>query len=176
VHHDRQAEHTGRLQSLEHDPRVSRRLAVIGESNCTGCRQGPEIDRPMATSPFANRRNGTDSDKPIACSAALQFLECDNGIECRLSIRHAENGREPAGRGGGGPGSDRLLPFLSGFPQMNMYVNQPRRDHETGGVYDSFRAIRIESSNFCDNPIMDANVGYAVKGNRWVDYATPTQK
>jgi len=59
---------------------------------------------------------------------------------------------------------------------MNMYVNQPRRDHETGGVYDSFRAFRIESSNLCDNAIMDANVGYAVKGNRWVDYATPTQK
>ena len=59
---------------------------------------------------------------------------------------------------------------------MNMYVNQPRRDHETGDIYDSFRAFRIESSNLRDNAIIDANVGFAVKINRWVDHATPAQK
>ena len=96
----------------------------------------------------------------------FKLFERDNGIERRVGIRHAEDRRESASRRGGGPGSNRLLPFLTGFAQMHMDINQPRRNHQSGDVDDSIPRFGLEYPDRRNDAVLNANVGNAVQGTR----------
>jgi hypothetical protein len=59
---------------------------------------------------------------------------------------------------------------------MNVYVDQPWRNHEPGDVDHSIHGFGIEYSNSGNNAVLDADVGYLVNGTRRVDHAPATEK
>ena len=65
---------------------------------------------------------------------------------------------------------------MTRFAQMDMYINQPRSNDEPGYVNDPLRRFRLECPDCRNNAIVNANVGDPVKGTRWVDHATPSEK
>src|SRR5262249_15339246 len=75
----------------------------------------------------------------------------DRGVVVnRLRVRHAAHGGEaPAGRGSGAC-LDSLGRFLAWLAQVNMQVNEARRDDKAGGVEYFGMAVHSEFSRGAD--------------------------
>jgi hypothetical protein len=119
------------------------RLAVVGKSDGARRHQRVEIDRAIAAALFTYCGNRANSNQRITPGTARQFFECNDGVERRIRIRHAKYCREPASRRRGSPGSNRLLPFLTRFAQVDVDVDQPGRHDQPCHVDDSLCRIGI---------------------------------
>src|SRR5215207_5988483 len=137
VDHYWQVERAGCLERDAHDPRVPRRLPVVGKSERTVSSQPIEIDRPTAAALFTNCGNWAHSNHRIALRTTPQLLEGNHGVERGNRVRHAKHCREPAGGRCGSPGPNGFLPFLTWFAQVDMDINQPRRHDQPSNIDNS---------------------------------------
>src|SRR5215207_3586112 len=168
VNHDRQAERTRGLQGLAHDPRVSRRLAVVREPNRASHGQRVEVDRSLTAPPFADSGNRMHRDQCIASGASLQLFEGNDRVERGLGIRHAEYRCESPGCRGGSPRFDRLFPLLTGFPEVDMDVDQTRCNDQSIDVHRPLSRFRIELADGRNDTVVNADVSDSIDGVTWV--------
>ena len=62
-------------------------------------------------------------------------------VDGRIGVGHAGDGGEPAGHGRGRAGLDRLVVLEARLAEMDVHVDQPRRDDLARGIDHGLLAV-----------------------------------
>ena len=71
-------------------------------------------------------------------------------VNRRRRVRHADDGRDPAARGGGDPGGNIFFRRLAGFAEMDVQVNQAGADNFSRNIEARYILRRLGGKIFAD--------------------------
>ena len=141
-----------RIRPGEHD-----RAAVVGERGGAGVGELAHLGQLRAR--LALRDRGQEADRDLGLGPRLLDERGEHGgrVDDRLGVRHREDRAVAAGRGRRGAGGDRLLVLAAGRAQVDVRVDERRREHEPGAVDDAvpFASSRRRAR---DHAVVDADV------------------
>lgn len=73
---------------------------------------------------------------PRAAGGLKDLFRYRGVVVDRIGVRHAEDGSEPAVRGGAEARGYGFLPFITGLAQVGMHINKAREQDFSGGIHD----------------------------------------
>jgi hypothetical protein len=127
-------EHPAVLEDPPHQLGVGDRGAVVAEGDRPGLDELADLGELLALAVLACA--GDDEHVAGIGPRGLLMDELDRRlrVDRRLGVGDAGDAREPAGQGGPGAGLDRLVFLAARLPEVDVHVDQPRRDDQPAGV------------------------------------------
>ena len=103
----------------------------------------------------------------------LHELDLGLGVDRGFGVGHAGDGGKPARQGRRRAGGDGLVVFASRLAQVNVHVDQARRDDFAAGVDDQVLAVarRVVAG---DAAVLDEQIGHAIQLLAGIDDAAPS--
>ena len=170
---DRYAESAGVGESTAHERRGRHRGAVIGKPDHTRVGELPQRGQRLARPACADRapREGahrrTRGDGSFPDPGQNSWI-----VERRRRVRHQADRREPAVGGGREAGRDRLRLLVPGFAEVDVKIDEPGRDDDTG-VVDAVRLVRIQPGHRFEHPVSHDDLARALATRSGVDQPGP---
>ena len=92
------------------------------------------MGEPFALHPHGYASGRNHIDQPDLAPAVGYVTGLVSGVQGRVGVGHGDHGGITTGGGGPGTGGNILLPFLTGFSQMDVQVHQAGSQHQAGQV------------------------------------------
>ena len=134
VNHDRKIEFRAECQRLAHQFGVHHGNAIIADADCTGGEHAADIREFLPREVFGNAPYRENVRFRVLVCDVVDVLNPCGRICHRRRIRHAGDRGEPAGIRRCCASRNRLFMFKSRFAQVNVHVDEPRRDNHPGCV------------------------------------------
>ena len=115
----------------------------------------------QVAAPAANRDSGRGVHVAASCGAeVLHLAHHRRAVDGRIGVGHGHHGGEPAQGGAPGAGLDGLGVLPAGLAEMDVQIDEARRNHAPGGVE---RAVAVQPRGVDrDHPaVADQHVGAA---------------
>ena len=134
------------------------RLAVVGEGGCAGVGQLAHLGELRAFEPHRDRAHEADRDLGLVLGARPEAAQDLGRVDDGVGVRHREDRAVAARRGRGGSRGDRLLVLAARGAEMDVRVDERRREHEARAVDDAV-AVDVEAgADRGDRAAVDADV------------------
>ena len=118
------------LQRAAHQPRRHHGLAVVRESRSAVRGELGHLRQLLPALPLADRGHEADGDDRRLPRPLDQRAENGRGVDHGLRVRHREERAVPAGGGRLRPRADGLLVLAARSAQVDVRVDEGRRDHQ----------------------------------------------
>ena len=159
------------LKRAPHQARRDDRPAVVRETRRPGTR---ELGHLRQLAPLLRAGDGgeePDRDLGLPFRGLGEGAEHGGGVDDGLGVRHRQDRAVAAGRRGRGSRGDRLLVLAAGRPEVDVRVDERRRQHQRFG-FDDAMCVRVEPrTKLRDPPAVDADVHDGVDAFGRVDHA-----
>ena len=158
------------LHSPPHQPRGGDRHAVVGEGDRS--RLGELAHLGQLLPALAARDRGEKADRHLGLGARRldQGAEGGRGVDHRVGVRHRENRAVAPGRCGRGAARDRLLVLAARRAQVDVGVDEGRREDEAVRLDD---AMLVRVDRLCDlgdRPAVDPHLEPSVDSLHRVEH------
>ena len=121
--------------------------------------------------PFEIAARNPTGDLGLRLRALDQRAEDGGRVDDRLGVGHGEDGAVAACRGRARAGGDRLLVLAAGRAQVDVWVDEGGREHESGAVDDAM-SVRVDRlRELRDHAVVDADVEQRVDAARRIEHA-----
>jgi hypothetical protein len=150
------------LERAAHQAGRCDRHAVVGEAGRARVRELPELGQ-LGTG-LALRDCGQEADRDLRLRASDldEGPQRRGGVDDGLRVRHREDRAVAARRGGRRARRDRLLVLATRCPQVDVRIDERRREHEPVGV-DHLVRVRVEvGAEGGDHAVVNAHVHHRV--------------
>jgi hypothetical protein len=133
---------SSRTERAPHEFRVINRCTVVGESDRAGLHELTQFGKFLPLTVLTHA--GNDIQIAIVCPRGLVLNKFDAGlrIEWRIGVRHAGDRSETARQGRGRARGNRLIFLAPRLAQVDVHVDQPRRNNLACGVNNAILAVR----------------------------------
>ncbi len=139
----RRAQFARQLGRLAHEASVAHGVAVVGESDRAGSRQGRKVAELRSIPPARNRRNRIDAATAASCRACLEIAQYFRIVERGECVRHAGDRSKTAAHRRLGSRRDRFLLGKTGLAQMHVHVDESGRDDAAARVDHPLAAVCV---------------------------------
>ena len=150
------------LERAPHERRRDHRVAVVSEADRAFVRELTHLGQLGALLSLRDRGQEPDLHLGLGVGLLDQRAEHRGRVDDRLRVRHREDRAVPACGRGGGAGGDRLLVFAAGSAEMNVRVDEGRREHEARAVEHAVAVDRQVRAELGDDAVVDPHVDLAV--------------
>ena len=150
------------LKRLAHDRCIGDADAVIAERDRAAAMHRADLGQFLAGASLGDCADGEDIRQ--ADTARLLRDEIDRAfvIERRLGVGHAADGGESPRHRRRRAGGDGFFFLITRLAEMDMDVDQPRRDKATGRIDDLIGFAKIIADG-CDAPVAQKKIGLALE-------------
>ena len=147
------------LERAAHHPGRRDGHAVVGERDRAGVGELAHLGQLLPALAAGDRREEADRDDRLALRAvSTSDAERRGRVDDGIGVRHREDRAEAAGRRGGGAARDRLLVLAPGRAQVDVRVDERRREDEPRRV-DHAVLVRVDLlRDVDDRAVVDAHV------------------
>ena len=171
MHGDRPARDGAVLERPPHERRGDDRAAVVGEAGRAGIAELPHLGQLAALRALGDRGEEAHGHLGLGLRQLDERTEHRGRVDHRLRVGHGEDGAEPTCGGRARSGGDRLLVLAPGRAQVDVRIDERRRQHEAGCVHDAM-AVRLDvRAELCDHAVVHADVEHGVHPAGRVDDA-----
>ena len=146
-------------------------MAVVAEPGRAGFGELGHLGELCAVLAFRDRREKADWNLGLHPGGVGERSEHRSRVHDRFRIRHRQERAVAARRRSRGTARDRLLVLPPGRAEMDVWVDERRREHETLGVDHPVAVRRQTRPELGDRARVDADVQHRVEAFRSVDHA-----
>ena len=132
LHHGK-IQFRAQTQSHAHDFVVEDRLSIVGDGNCSSALQRLKVGEGLSLAAKRGGGDGKNVDHGCAFGTA-QPSDPFRSVNHWRRVGHGADRGEPAGSSGGSTAGDSLFVILTGLTQMDVQVDETRRNDEAARV------------------------------------------
>ena len=136
VFHQHLAEQLGGVQRFFQQRGVRNHTAIVGEGGGARGGQRREVGQLLALAVFRHAARRQHARQPDLRATLQHELDDVRRRVRRQGVRHGNHGGEAAARRRAGAGLDGFRGFAARLAQMDVQIDQARRDDEAGSVED----------------------------------------
>ena len=170
------------LEQAPHERRIVDRVSIVGDRDRARLDEAADFGHLLAGEAERGGGHGAHARPALSLPGPAPRLfphEADRGgvVERRIRVRHRPDRREAARRRGLRARADRLLVLGARFPQVDVHVDQPRRDDESLRLDagDALRPRHAPLDRF-DPSIPHEDVPHLVQLRRGIDHPAAGEK
>ena len=148
----------GVLQRAAHQPGGGDRHAVVGEGDRSRVGELAHLGQLLPALPARDGGEEADRYLGLAARGLDESAERGRGVDDRVGVRHREDRAVAAGRRGRRAARDRLLVLAAGRAQVDVRVDEGRREHEPVRLDDAV-PVRVHLlRDLGDRPAVDPHL------------------
>ena len=171
VDRDRAPRHGVVLQGSPHHPGCRHRMPVVGEAGRPGVGKRAELGELRPGLPL--REGGEEADRHLRLGLGTcpQSPQERGVVDRRIGVGHREDRAVTAGRGGPRAALDRLLVLAARRPEVDVRIDERRREHQSGSVDDAVPVGVDVDADPADHATVDPHVDRCVDAFDRVEHA-----